>query len=56
MRIEWWNTQILFLDMVLTAGEGRLRLLALGNREGQGSRGVCMCQLLPPGIFLALAH
>lgn len=56
MRIEWWNTQILFLDMVLTAGEGRLRLLALGIREGQGSRGVRRCQLLPPGIVPALAH
>ena len=31
---------MLFLSMVLTAGEGRVRLLALGNRDSRGSREV----------------
>lgn len=40
MCIDWWNTEMLFLDTVLTAGEGRVRLLAVGNRDGRGSREV----------------
>lgn len=50
IHTEWWTTQTPCLDTVLTAYEG-MSLLALGNREGEGSQGACKRQLFPLGTF-----